>query len=932
MLVQDFWRPWNRLVTSSDASLAGFGVCQAYWPAEEVADCGRRPERARFRRVGPHSARESALESAGFKQDSAGRWFSSEGHASLQEAGWVIDDSFVEVPSAGLRRHLWSPKMQGRWAYKEDILVLEARAVLKGVKRVLLTRYGHDIRQLALCDNLSVVLAFGRGRSRNFKILKVLREFGAFLFARNVHVSIRWIPSELNIADEGSREFDDCKDSHLLVDHLVDAWADEAWPPSLHGLRVERADAGKEVKDAQLPSERQSSFVGCGKQSKTDLGPGQRLPSHRAPHGKEAEQSSCSEPFADSKIDRERGGAFGSAFGGGGVEEDSTDSQRPRGSGSKRERQHFIRSRGRALRRQRAHAEKQAKKTAQEDRRCKDEEQGHFSGGGCSVAQGSGQLSEAVARATRVCQKQWAPFSNGRGGGLSTGDLFQHALPFWGWQFGGGLHPGGAYGQAPTVWAPGLEEDSSGVEEPARVAQVVPISLEACLSSCGLDCYQLAHGCSGTCGEGVVQPPPGLDLPSSRYASQASSYGTGAANQRRHWTLVGGYKPYGDLGCIEDGDEGRLCDVGLFVAPVCQPTAGGIDEGPKTRQCVELRLRRVPLCLSQLLPGSEDIPCPVSGQTLGPQHRPGAEPENTGGGAEARRLAEPKECCSLREGRQAGCDVAKAGLGRSVDVSGSRAILARNYARPKLSGHTSSWPLSRGRYFADFFSGSGRVSRAVGSLGFKYRSWKACHADSHDLTDARVLLKVRADIKLSRILSAMLAPPSTSFLPAAGLRNPQFPWGLPDLQSSDEEKVRINNSYISSALQIISWMDAQHLPWIFEHPHSSLLWCIPDFIALQCASHTHVIVTDSCQWGTPFCRRIRLLAGNLSEDDVERCDRQCSGCGGFCSRSNLRHVSLPGKRRNSLDASWAWRYPHRLCHALARSLMAPHMLVFHDQL
>ena len=29
LLVQDWWRPWNRLVGSSDASLSGVGVCQA---------------------------------------------------------------------------------------------------------------------------------------------------------------------------------------------------------------------------------------------------------------------------------------------------------------------------------------------------------------------------------------------------------------------------------------------------------------------------------------------------------------------------------------------------------------------------------------------------------------------------------------------------------------------------------------------------------------------------------------------------------------------------------------------------------------------------------------------------------------------------------------------------------------------------------------
>ena len=54
---QEWWRPWNALVSSSDASLSGYGVCQAWWPLSEVKKAGRMSERARFRRAGAHSAR-----------------------------------------------------------------------------------------------------------------------------------------------------------------------------------------------------------------------------------------------------------------------------------------------------------------------------------------------------------------------------------------------------------------------------------------------------------------------------------------------------------------------------------------------------------------------------------------------------------------------------------------------------------------------------------------------------------------------------------------------------------------------------------------------------------------------------------------------------------------------------------------------------------
>ena len=141
LLTQDWWRPWNTVVSSSDSSLTGYGVCQSTWPVEVVAEVGRQRERQRFKRTGPHSARESALVAAGLERGPSGTWQAASRAAdgSLGEAGWEADDSFIEVPARWLRRHLWSPTLWGRWCYKESITVLEARAVLKSLKRLLMT-------------------------------------------------------------------------------------------------------------------------------------------------------------------------------------------------------------------------------------------------------------------------------------------------------------------------------------------------------------------------------------------------------------------------------------------------------------------------------------------------------------------------------------------------------------------------------------------------------------------------------------------------------------------------------------------------------------------------------------------------------------------------------------------------------------------------
>lgn len=77
-----------------------------------------------------------------------------------------------------------------------------------------MSSFGHDIRHLHLCDNLGVVLSIERSRSKNYKLLKVIRQINAYLFARNVNLAIS---SELNFSDEPSRVFD-AEESKLLFD------------------------------------------------------------------------------------------------------------------------------------------------------------------------------------------------------------------------------------------------------------------------------------------------------------------------------------------------------------------------------------------------------------------------------------------------------------------------------------------------------------------------------------------------------------------------------------------------------------------------------------------------------------------------------------------------------------------------------------------
>ena len=62
--------------------------------------------------------------------------------------------------------------MADTWFFDDCILTHEARALVKAAAgRSVHSQPVHDCRILLLSDNLSIVLCFNRGRSRDFRVL-----------------------------------------------------------------------------------------------------------------------------------------------------------------------------------------------------------------------------------------------------------------------------------------------------------------------------------------------------------------------------------------------------------------------------------------------------------------------------------------------------------------------------------------------------------------------------------------------------------------------------------------------------------------------------------------------------------------------------------------------------------------------------------------
>ena len=205
----DWWLPWKNEVVCTDASPYGYGVCGAVWPQGSASSVGRVSERSRFRIVAqPLSGARSRFFAFNAEKLSHEQLSDVLAGEPTPEWEWSVDESFPEIDATLLQKPLFTPLAHGAYSHKEDILVLESRALLRGLEVACSVYHHRNCRVLMLVDNMSVCLSFERRRSRNFRVLVCIRRLAALALALNVRVSVRWIPSEVNVSDEPSRYCD----------------------------------------------------------------------------------------------------------------------------------------------------------------------------------------------------------------------------------------------------------------------------------------------------------------------------------------------------------------------------------------------------------------------------------------------------------------------------------------------------------------------------------------------------------------------------------------------------------------------------------------------------------------------------------------------------------------------------------------------------
>ena len=103
----------------------------------------------------------------------------------------------------------WKAAVEGRWKHpQEHINIKGARIAVAGLRRFCWVAANHNSRAFSLCDNLVSCCAFDMGRARSWALNLQCRRMCAYRVGCCVRWRVRHVPTDDNVAEEGSRRFE----------------------------------------------------------------------------------------------------------------------------------------------------------------------------------------------------------------------------------------------------------------------------------------------------------------------------------------------------------------------------------------------------------------------------------------------------------------------------------------------------------------------------------------------------------------------------------------------------------------------------------------------------------------------------------------------------------------------------------------------------
>ena len=212
--------PWSKLSFCSDASLFGFALAIAPLAPEECCKAARFRERWRFVDTTPAHGSEAPLGmSAEFEPACvfpAGAATRSRPQVCTHDDRRVrrrlaVDSSasFCPLDDSVLTPERWQWLLRGGFEFSENIMVLEGRTTLLGLRHAGRDPRWHGCRILSITDNLSSLFAFEKMRSRNRALLWLCRRAAAYILACGLIWRLRYSESKRNPTDTDSRLADE---------------------------------------------------------------------------------------------------------------------------------------------------------------------------------------------------------------------------------------------------------------------------------------------------------------------------------------------------------------------------------------------------------------------------------------------------------------------------------------------------------------------------------------------------------------------------------------------------------------------------------------------------------------------------------------------------------------------------------------------------
>ncbi|CAK0861426.1 unnamed protein product [Prorocentrum cordatum] len=225
--VVDLAAPVSDIVLCSDSSEAGYALHRRRCDPEAVRRLARLRERWRFT---PDEKRPEALEddtyTPGWLPGAGG--VLGEGDPSCGIATWAppprrADErphgtvrarvaqaprraTFEDIPDELVAPDAWSLVVEGAWRTRAPIHILEARIALAGLRHASRSLECHGRRVLSLGDNMAEVLSTEKGRAVDVGLGSVCRRSAAIQVATGIRWRRRYLDTERNISDGGSRK------------------------------------------------------------------------------------------------------------------------------------------------------------------------------------------------------------------------------------------------------------------------------------------------------------------------------------------------------------------------------------------------------------------------------------------------------------------------------------------------------------------------------------------------------------------------------------------------------------------------------------------------------------------------------------------------------------------------------------------------------